>query len=105
MGVTAGLGVPSIPTWKGNRSTAPDTPAGVATVAMTKAAAKATTYSQSPVSTGSRYPLSVGQDGVGSTVILGRDDDLVRLPEKIGDRPDVRSVPCVDDWRATEAFV
>ncbi len=40
--MTDGLGVPRTDTWNGSNSTAPDTPAGVATVETAKAAAKAT---------------------------------------------------------------
>ena len=54
VGVTAGLGVPSTPTWNGNNSTAPDTPAGVATTAITNAAASATSSVQPAPSTRSR---------------------------------------------------
>ena len=43
VGVTAGLGVPSTETWKGNNSTAPETPAGLDTVEITSAAKNATT--------------------------------------------------------------
>ena len=46
--MTAGLGVPSTLTWNGSSSTAPEMPAGVASIAMTNAAARATT-SSSPV--------------------------------------------------------
>ena len=54
VGVTAGLGVPSTLTWKGSSSTAPDTPAGVATTAITNAAASATSSVQPAPSTRSR---------------------------------------------------
>jgi hypothetical protein len=53
--VTAGLGVPSTLTWKGSGSTAPEMPAGVATTAMTYAAASAATSFQPVPSTRSRY--------------------------------------------------
>jgi hypothetical protein len=43
VGVTAGLGVPSTLTWKGSKSTAPETPTGLATLATTNAATMATT--------------------------------------------------------------
>ena len=41
VGVTAGDGVPRTLTWNGRSKTAPLTPAGLVTVAMTSAAAKA----------------------------------------------------------------
>ena len=42
VGVTAGLGVPSTLTWNGSSSTAPDTPAGLASTATTNADTRAT---------------------------------------------------------------
>jgi hypothetical protein len=42
VGVTAGLGVPSTLTWNGSSSTAPDTPAGLASTATTNADTSAT---------------------------------------------------------------
>jgi len=49
--VTAGLGVPRTLTWKGSSRTAPEIPAGVATPAIAKDAAKATTSVQPVPST------------------------------------------------------
>jgi hypothetical protein len=68
VGVTCGLDVPSPLTWNGNSSTAPDTPAGVATVAMPYAAASATTSGQPFPSTQSPYKTATrdyppGHDG------------------------------------------
>ena len=51
VGVTAGLGVPRTLTWNGSRSTAPEIPAGVATTAITYAAASATASRQPGPST------------------------------------------------------
>ena len=39
VGVTDGLGVPRTETWNGSKSTAPETPAGLATADITSAAA------------------------------------------------------------------
>jgi hypothetical protein len=46
VGVTAGLGVPSTLTWNGSSNTVPEIPAGVASTAMTNAAARATSSVQ-----------------------------------------------------------
>jgi hypothetical protein len=54
--VTAGLGVLSTLTWNGSSKTAPEIPAGVATTAMTNAAAKAATSLQPVPSTRQTYP-------------------------------------------------
>jgi hypothetical protein len=43
VGVTAGLGVPRTVTWNGSSRTAPDTPAGLASIEMMNEASKAAT--------------------------------------------------------------
>ena len=53
--MTAGLGVPRTETWNGSNSTAPETPAGLATAETTSAAANATRYRPGPC-TGLPYP-------------------------------------------------
>src|ERR1017187_7708301 len=55
VGVTAGLGVPRTLTWNGSSSTAPEIPAGVASTAIAKAAARATSSAQPPLTIRQSY--------------------------------------------------
>jgi hypothetical protein len=95
VGVTAGLGVPSTLTWKGSSSTAPETPAGVATTAMAYATARAAISVQPVPSIRPGYPaISLGLPVNAQQQVPGSDAQLHDLPDHAR-RPSASAQPAI----------